>query len=217
MLGTVPVEADGSAHFTAPANIPLLFQALDEQGQAVQIMRSATYLQPGEKATCIGCHEPRQSTPSPARALLALARSPSRIEPGPEGSKPFSYPMLVQGVLDRRCVECHGRDQPGGGVVLTGEPEGHYTCSYNALVKGVPYSNDTHPDSLCRPGQFGARGSRVMKLLLEKGHYDVALNREEIERLTTWMDANALFYGTFDPADQARQRRGERIAGPKLE
>ena len=56
-----------------------------------------------------------------------------------------------------------------------------------------------------------------MKLLLEKGHYDVALNREEIERLTTWMDANALFYGTFDPADQARQRRGERIAGPKLE
>jgi hypothetical protein len=33
----------------------------------------------------------------------------------------------------------------------------------------------------------------------------------------TWMDANALFYGTFDPADQARQLRGERIAGPALE
>jgi hypothetical protein len=31
------------------------------------------------------------------------------------------------------------------------------------------------------------------------------------------MDANALFYGTFDKSDQARQRRGERIAGPALE
>ena len=81
----------------------------------------------------------------------------------------------------------------------------------------MPYSNDTNPDSLSRPGQFGARGSSVMKLLLEKGHYDVTLIREEIERLATWMDANALFYGTFDPADQARQRRGERIAGAKLE
>ena len=39
----------------------------------------------------------------------------------------------------------------------------------------------------------------------------------DIERLVTWMDANALFYGTFDPADQARQQRGEPIAGPALE
>jgi hypothetical protein len=31
------------------------------------------------------------------------------------------------------------------------------------------------------------------------------------------MDAKALFYGTFDKAAQARQRRGERIAGPALE
>ena len=43
------------------------------------------------------------------------------------------------------------------------------------------------------------------------------LTPEELERLVTWMDTNALFYGTFDPADQARQLRGERIAGPKLE
>ena len=42
-------------------------------------------------------------------------------------------------------------------------------------------------------------------------------NPDDLERLATWMDANALFYGTFDAADQARQQRGERIAGPKLE
>lgn len=218
VLGTVPVEADGSAHFTAPANIPLLFQALDDKGQAVQIMRSATYLQAGEKVTCIGCHEPRnQAPPSLARSLLALARPPSRIEPGPDGSRPFSYPILVQGVLDRHCVSCHSGAQAGGGIVLTGEPQAHYTFSYNALVKGVPYSNDTNPHSRSRPGQFGARGSSVMKLVLEQGHYDVRLDAREIERLATWMDVNALFYGTFDPAEQDRQRRGERIAEARLQ
>ncbi len=63
VLGTVPVEADGSAYFRAPARIPLAFQALDENGMAVQTMRSLTYLQPGEQISCVGCHEHRSSTP----------------------------------------------------------------------------------------------------------------------------------------------------------
>ena len=63
MLGTVPVEADGSAHFTVPARKELFFQALDDDGLAVQSMRSATYLQPGERLVCQGCHEPRHRSP----------------------------------------------------------------------------------------------------------------------------------------------------------
>jgi len=66
------------------------------------------------------------------------------------------------------------------------------------------------------PGHFGARGSRLTKLLQE-GHGDIQLRGEDWERLVTWMDANALFYGTFDPANQKRQRRGERIKGPRLQ
>jgi hypothetical protein len=69
---------------------------------------------------------------------------------------------------------------------------------------------------MSQPGFFGARGSALTKLLMS-GHHDVTLSAEEMERLVTWMDANALFYGTFDVADQARQQRGERIQGPKLE
>jgi hypothetical protein len=53
--------------------------------------------------------------------------------------------------------------------------------------------------------------------LLRDGHREVKLESADFERLATWMDANALFYGTFDKSDQARQRRGERIAGPALE
>ena len=224
VLGTVPVEADGSALFRAPACIPLSFQALDEHGQAVQIMRSITYLQPGETTSCIGCHEPRRHAPL-RRPALATLREPSRIQPAPDGAKPLSYPILVQPVLDRKCVSCHRPDKAEGKVILTGQPEGHYTASYNALAPRVPYlawKGNSAPnlwangEPTSTPDRFGARGCRWMQELL-KGHYQVSLTPEEIDRLVTWMDANALFYGTFDPQDQTRQQQGERIAGPRLE
>jgi len=225
VLGTVPVEADGSAYFRAPAGLPLAFQALDARGQAVQIMRSLTYLQPGESVSCVGCHEPRHAAPAPGRTPQALRRDPSAIEPGPDGSRPLSYPLLVQPVLDRHCTTCHRPGKAEGKVVLTGEPQGHYTISYNALARLVPYSDwagrpgdfrVVNSEPTTRPDFFGARGSKLTALL-GKEHYDVKLGPEEFDRLVTWMDVNALFYGTFDPKDQARQKRGERIAGPKVQ
>lgn len=215
VLGTVPVETDGSAYFRVPAQVPLSFQALDGQGMAIQVMRSETYVQPGETITCIGCHEPRVQAPI-NREVAALRRPPSVIEPGPEGSNPFSYPRLVQPVLNRHCVRCHGESDPAGGVTLTGRSDGHYTVSYNALAPRVAYSDQGLIDPLSTPNRFGARGSPLMKLLLSN-HHGVNLNGEDLERLVTWMDSNALFYGTFDPEDQARQLRGEVIAGPKLQ
>ncbi len=225
VLGTVPVEADGSAYFTAPAGIPLAFQALDSSGRAVQIMRSLAYLQPGETAACVGCHEHRTLTPPRRRMADALRRPPSTITPGPEGSLPLSYPRLVQPVLDRHCVRCHSHQKPDGNVVLTGEPAGQFTTSYNALISRVSYSawggkpgdfRQVNSEPLTRPGFFGARGSPLMKFLTAD-HYDVQLSREDLDRVVTWMDANALFYGTFNPTDQARQQRGERIEGPAIE
>ncbi|MFC1805920.1 hypothetical protein ACFL09_02945 [Planctomycetota bacterium] len=233
VLGTVPVEADGSAFFRAPAGKALAFQALDERGMAVQVMRSVVYLQPGETAACIGCHEPRSQAPPIQAAARALFRPPSAIEPGPDGSKPLSYPLLVQPVLDKHCARCHdpaklapgSSPKPGKRPILTGEPEGAFTRSYNALAPRVAWSawggrggdfRKVNSEPLSRPGFFGARGSPLMRMLL-KGHNDVKLSADDTERLATWMDANALFYGTFDPADQARQRRGERIRGPALE
>jgi len=220
VLGTVAVEDDGSAWFRAPAGIPLSFQALDERGMAVQVMRSITYLQPGENAACVGCHEPRSAAPAPRAVARALLRPPSAIEPGPPGSRPLSYPILVQPVLDKHCVRCHNHERPEGKVVLTGEPQGRYTASYNALARRVSFAAWGAPrgncEPLARPGYFGARGSPLTKFFTE-AHHNVALGPQDWERVVTWMDANALFYGTFDPADQARQLRGERIAGPKLE
>jgi hypothetical protein len=223
VLGTVPVEKDGSAYFRAPARIPLQFQALDSQGRAVQMMYSIVYLQPGESAGCVGCHE-RNATSSPLDPLVsveALRRPPSGIMPGPDGSKPLSYPLLVQPVLDKHCVGCHNPLAPkekSGGIVLTGEKgKGAFSQSYDALASRVPYSAWGHrPTVRTYPDQYGARPSNLMKLL-QAGHYDVRLSRDDLDRLITWMDTNSLFYGTFNPKDQQRQFKGERIVGPDLE
>ncbi|HPA16605.1 MAG TPA: NPCBM/NEW2 domain-containing protein [Verrucomicrobiae bacterium] len=221
VLGTVPVEADGSAYFRAPAGVPLAFQALDGRGMAVQTMRSVTYLQPGERASCIGCHEQRVTAPVAAGATLAGRREPSVIEPGPEGSRPFNYAILVQPILDKHCVRCHCPEDAKGGINLSGAPSGEFTASYLALAPRVRYSEwkatpQANSEPLTHPDLFGARSSPLMTLLL-RGHEKVVLTDAELRRLATWMDANALFYGTFDPEDQQRQRRGDLIAGPALE
>ncbi len=229
VLGTVPVEKDGSAYFRAPAGVGLAFQALDAKGQAVQIMRSVSYLQPGETASCIGCHESRGNAPPPSVVkTMAASRPPSDIAPGPDGSRPLSYPLLVQPVLDKHCVHCHGdavaEGPPGQApILLTGAPEGRYTQSYNALASRVSFAAwgrgpfpDGNSEPLTQPGYFGARGSALMRMLLE-GHHEVRLDADDMARIITWIDANALFYGTFKPEDQERQLRGERIDGPEIE
>jgi hypothetical protein len=221
VLGTVPVEKDGSAHFRVPAHKAVMFQALDEQGRAVQNMYSLTYVKSGEKVSCVGCHERGTTSPPTSQSgsvAIALRRPASAITPGPDGSKPFSYPLLVQPVLDRHCARCHAAKMPkekSGGVVLTGEPESHFSRSYNVLVRCVNYRDSGGP-ARTRPDQYGARSAKLTTLLL-RGHYDVKLPTEDWERLITWMDTNALFYGTFNREDQARQLRGERIRGPELE
>jgi len=118
ILGTVPVEPDGSAYFRAPAGVSLFFQALDRRGMAVQTMRSAVYVQPGQTLACIGCHEPRAMAP-PAGVVAASRRSASKLTPGPEGSWPLDFQVLVQPMLQRRCVECHRPGTPGSKFDLT--------------------------------------------------------------------------------------------------
>ena len=108
VLGTVPVEDDGSAYFRMPAGVPIAFQAVADDGLAVQAMRSVTYAQPGERLLCIGCHEPQSAAPGHGKLLpKAFRREPSPIVPDVDGSNPVSFPLLVQPILDRRCVGCH--------------------------------------------------------------------------------------------------------------
>ena len=215
MLGTVPVEEDGSAHFTVPAHKEIFFQALDERGLAVQSMRSATYLQAGERLVCSGCHEPKhQSPPISQYVPLALRRPPSAPKPDVEGSNPFSYAHLVQPVLDRHCVDCHAQ-HPDKPINLAREPiERNWFASYVNLAPEFGFWNygSGHRTT---PGKFGARASKLLAIL-DDGHYDLELSAEELHRLTLWLDCCSVFYGVYEKEGGEAQLRGE-IVRPTLE
>ncbi len=217
-LGTVPVEEDGSAYWQQPVGIPFLMHALDENGVAVQGMRSVTYVQPGERLVCSGCHESREQAAVRPSFPKAFAREPSVITPEPEGTRPFSYPRLVQPVLDRHCVECH--TQNAGNRAPDLSPGDYHTNPhhwYTSFINLRPYvffHDDpawTEPSTF--PGRFGARRSRLYEMLV-KGHHDVELPPEDFRRLVIWMDSNGLFFGHED--DIAAQAAGE-VVWPSLE
>ena len=209
VLGTVPVEEDGSVNFYLRPYIPVFFQALDEKGRAVQSMRSDVYTAPKENLSCIGCHENRQSAPPAQRTTMAMKRKPSTIKPETEGSNPFSYVRLVQPVFDKNCISCHneGGDRPN----LSGQIDiRRWTTSYRNLR---PYAffydgGGIFVESKTYPGKFGALASRLYQLL-EKGHRDVKLTEEEMHRLALWLDCNSDFYGTYEHIEE--QRRGETV------
>ncbi len=73
IIGTVPVEKDGSAQFRVPAYVPIAVQPLDAEGKALQLMRSWFTCMPGETASCVGCHE-KQSNAPPAPPLPSGTR-----------------------------------------------------------------------------------------------------------------------------------------------
>ncbi|MCY2950529.1 MAG: hypothetical protein NTU53_00945, partial [Planctomycetota bacterium] len=219
LLGTVPVEVDGSAYFRAPARKPVYFQAVDELGMAVQTMRSITYLQPGERRGCVGCHEPGNSVVE-SRGTLAMKRGVSRIEVGPDGTRPFSYVRLVQPILDQQCVRCHEAQKSG--VVLTGgevEKNG-FTKSYNAMRKYVrwyEWGGESIDQAVTRPGHGGASDSRLLSVLGDGNHQEVKLSDEERRRLYIWLDGNVPFYGTYGKEEQEAQRRGVAVAEPRVQ
>jgi hydrazine synthase alpha subunit-like protein len=215
VLGTVPVESDGSAYFEAPVGKVLYFQALDAKGMAIQSMRSGTYVHPGERLTCQGCHEPkRQASVQPATPPLAMRRAPSPIASDVDGSNPFSYVRLVQPVLDRKCVECHEKK---GALDLAGAIEGKHgwTRSYQNLAEKYGFyfhvtngsiNTGVHGGSRTVPGKFGARAAKLLEYMDER-HYDVSLTDEEYHRLTLWLDSNSEFYGAYE--NTQAQARGE--------
>ncbi len=232
VLGEAPVEQDGSAYFTVPARKELYFQALDETGLAITSMRSAAQFQPGEQAICQGCHEPRHKTPSATTSVpLAMRRAPSRLAPGPDGSHPFSYPRLVQPVLDKHCAACHAQ-QPDSAPPLDANLVQHpgqggmnvattYFASYLTLTPKLGFysygGRDWRDPKWYRttPGEFGARASGLYALLT-KEHHGVRLPPEDFKRITLWLDACSVFYGVYEKEGGAAQLRGE-IAQPTLE
>jgi hypothetical protein len=216
VLGTVPVEKDGSAYFYAPTSVPIYFQALDERGLAIQTMRSDTYLHPGETLTCQGCHESKKNISKPSRKMpTALKRAPSNITPEHPGAYPLSFPRLVQPVLDKHCVSCHSKKPKAPSLSGTefgewGWSKAYHTLSPLAWAKsgGNGSGLQANQTSYSIPGQVGAKAAKLFKML-EKGHNDLKLPAEDLRRITLWLDCNSNFYGTYH--DTKKQAQGQLV------
>jgi hypothetical protein len=216
VLGTVPVEEDGSVSFYLRPYIPVFFQAVDERGLAVQSMRTDVYVSPSESLSCVGCHEKRKTAPPALQKVsLAMRRAPSVITPEPDGSNPFNFVRLVQPVLDARCAGCHAKSPKAPALTAVKDDPQPWSAAYRNLKPFAFYydGGGSFTASKTIPGQFGAMASKLYGVL-SKGHHDVKLSAEELHRITLWLDCNSDFYGTYE--NLQAQARGE-VVRPVLE
>jgi hypothetical protein len=199
VLGTVPVEPDGSASFEVPALRALFFVALDEKGLAVKRMQSFTMVMPGEVQGCVGCHEHRTQTVRPDNgASMAMKRAPSAIEPFANVPQVFDYVRDIQPLWDKHCLACHDSEKAVGRVELTGDNTEWFTQSYAALLAydQVSKASGWAEDGNHAPYGFGTGASPLMKKI-DGSHYDVKFSTWEYDMVRLWIESGAPFCGTY--------------------
>jgi len=216
ILGDVPVESDGSAHFRVPPDRAVYFQLLDENRMELRRMRSFISFQPGERRACVGCHESRGVAPRSSPDPLAATLPPPRTLPAPWGERPVSFLRDIQPILDRHCVECHNGLKPAGGHDFFGgltEWSSQYEHWWGAVpgygfnrafetifnAQLVAIAEPNIQDASITPVlAYGAHKSKLYTTLQQAPHTErVQLTADERLRLTMWMDANAPYHDTF--------------------
>jgi hypothetical protein len=232
ILGTVPVEADGSVWLEVPSSRFVYFQLLDGNGMMVQSMRSGTMVHSGEQAACVGCHDERRTAPPNlplAAAALAATPRPRRLEGWHGPAREFSYMEEVQPVFNRHCVACHDFGKEAGKVLnLAPDRDLVFNTSYNELWrKKFIRVMGAGPPEIQPARSWGSHASKLVTTLRANSRCGGALNREELDRIMTWIDVNAPYYPTYacaypnnlagrSPLDDAQLARLEQLTGAPL-
>ncbi len=203
LYGTAPVNPDGSALFTVPANQPVTVQILDKEGRALALMRSWFSAMPGETLSCIGCHETQNEAP-PRGMVMASRQAPAKLTPWYGPTRTITFLNEIQPILDRNCISCHNKEShdkidipdfatldPVKGAPAPGN------VSYWSLH---PYVRRNGPEGNylgLMPTEFFVDTSELYQLL-KKGHHNVKLSKADWDHLITWMDMNAPYRGDWD-------------------
>ena len=205
IYGVAKVHEDGSAYFTVPAEENIFFQALDENYMQLQHMATFINLMPGEKRSCIGCHEQRRKAPGLARARPQAMDYPVQTlapQPGDSGPRMVHYPSDVQTVLDKHCLKCHSGDKPKGRLDLADEPTEMFSRVFDTLVgrrlisfRAVGFGRSQYRPQ--PPLTYGSHLSKLVERIRTGNPCKTNLSREEFIRIATWIDANAPYYGTY--------------------
>ena len=209
VIGLIPIEQDGSAHFEVPALRSLYFHVLDKEGRMLMTQGSDYHTMPGEFRSCIGCHEQRKGidAPPPAnRSPIAAQKPPMRPHMPQWGTNGIiEYETTVQPVLDKYCIECHSGPNPKARLNLTGDRTTVYNMSYmeltdRMLVHYTPGTGSTHaqPTNDCdeqAPLSRGSLLSKMTKHIQDPRHSGKTISFEEQLAVFLWIDSNVPFYG----------------------
>jgi len=216
VLGETPVYEDGSAAFEVPARMPVYFQAIDAKGHVVQTMRSWSTLMPGEIFSCVGCHENKNEAAANKSTSMALKAGIKPLEPFYDiTGQGFSFPKMIQPILDAKCVKCHkgGDTKPPdlrSTPVWDNAARKFWNQSYHILIskdRPSPPANDANQrlGIIAEKSRYlnwisrwsvpvmippYSHGSSLSPLiwLLEKGHERVKMTQEEMDKISCWID-----------------------------
>jgi len=222
VLGTVPVEPDGSAFFELPANRQYFFVALDRNDLSVKRMQSWVSVMPGETTGCIGCHEQRTLATPIRHNVLAARRPPSRVEPFVGLPEVIDYPRDIQPILDRHCVSCHSYDKPDGKIILTGDRGPEYSQSYWTLFFSGQVADGANGYGNRSPRSIGTSASKLMRKI-DGSHYGAKVSEKEWRLIWMWIESGATYPGTYAalgcgmvyvPVFPARKEDGSDDAAP---
>ena len=228
IVGDVPIEKDGSACFTVPADRPLYFQLLDGQRREIRRMRSWVSFQPGERRSCVGCHETQATATAKMGGAVAMALRQPPVTPRPAVSwqdKCVNYLRDIQPILDRHCAGCHAGTKPAGGWDFSGGLTAKYNISYEYMFgyrsgtwsKDYQVSKDIKFPLLAAPARldytypslprhFGSTQAVLFKVLEEPRHMEwVKLAEQEQIDLAAWIDLNGPYH---DRCFSKRKPRG---------
>ena len=221
-LGTVEIETDGSCCFEMPCNVPVSVQPLDEEGRAVQLMRSWIVGMPGERVSCTGCHEDNRTSVQTKRTIADEKYFKGQIQQikplDADGVRPWGFAAEMYPVVQKHCLSCHGDpakapvakcDQGGAKEVkvdiftkyeLSGKrlvmnpPEAAYRMLHPYIRRPGPESEETMLPQM----DYHASTSPLVQML-KKGHHGVQMTQADYLKLYEWIDLNCPFLGKWNP------------------
>jgi len=208
ILGTVPVESDGSAYFELPANRPVFYVALDENDLSCKRMQSFTCVKPGETTGCIGCHNSRNhsnTNSGSARRIKAIQRPPSKIKTIEGIADVPEFMRDVQPVLDKYCIGCHNTEDRKGRLCLEGDMGVTWSISYYSLAMRSQIGDGRNGLGNQPPRSLGSSASPLLRKL-EGGHHSIKASHEDWLKVWAWTEAAAPFCGTYGGLRNQKQQ-----------
>jgi len=142
-----------------------------------------------------------------------------------DGHRTLDYAQGVQPVWDKYCLKCHSGSKLDGKLDLSGKMTELFNVSYEALVPAGHDSvvgriiGENHPKTgnvEYLPARSLGSHASVLVAMLSKGqvkladpkkaeraaklgeaHKDINLSREEMLKVTNWVDTNCQYYGSW--------------------